>query len=99
MSDHLTEGWPLGPTGVVYMDGTAGYHVRHYDKPGILAVPELTPDQAQAIRDVVAARIAGLLHEAWEEGQKAGVTNQWNWDGWRHDPAAIENPYPKVSES
>lgn len=57
MSDYLTEGWPLGPTSTVYMNGKSVYHVRHYGKPGIVATVELSQEQAEAIRQVVEERI------------------------------------------
>lgn len=41
--------------------------------------------------------ITSIKRAAWDEGQKAGVTNRNNWDGWRHEPAEITNPYEEGS--
>lgn len=64
MSDYLTDGWPLGHTSTVYMSGQSVYDVREYGKPGVLARPVLSGDEAQIIRDVVEHRINQAKAEA-----------------------------------
>lgn len=77
MSDHLTEDWPLSHSSSVYMDGTATYLVRRYGKPGVLAYPKLSAQEAQAIRKVVSERIKDLEDgRAFESRARAGLAEE-----------------------
>lgn len=83
MSDYLTEGWPLGETSTMYMNGKAVYDIRRYGKPGILASVELRPEKAEWVREAVADRIREVQAEAWDEGHR--------FTG--YEPERNENPY------
>jgi hypothetical protein len=61
--NYLTEGWPLGPTSTVYMDGTGVYRVRKYDEPGILASVTISQGEADAIRKVVAEGLVDVRNK------------------------------------
>lgn len=64
MNEYVIEGWPLGPTSTVYMNGKAVYHIRQYGRQGILASVELHQREAEAIRQVVEERIRAVRVEA-----------------------------------
>ena len=64
MNEYVIEGWPLGPTSTVYMNGKAVYHIRQYGKQGILASVELHQREAEAIRRVVEELIRAVTKEA-----------------------------------
>lgn len=67
MANHLTEGWPLGPTSTVYMSGEGLYHVRRHGKPGILATVKLPFADAAAIRVVVQEALQDARAQGWNE--------------------------------
>ena len=95
MSDHLTEGWPLGPTSTVYMNGKSVYHIRQYGKPGIFASVELRQDDAEAIRMVVEERIREVREEAYDEGGKAAIERENTYGA--EEKAKFNNPYRSES--
>lgn len=60
----------------------------------------LEPDNVYAqhrahVAQALTAAGFGNQRDAWEAGQRAGVINQCNWDGNRHEPDEITNPYQK----
>ena len=71
---YLTEGWPLGPTSTVYMDGTAQYAVRRYGWAGMKQV-KLKPEQADWLRSVVLERLTHVAVDAYKAGALDSISD------------------------
>ena len=80
MGDYLRDRFPLAGTSTVYMDGTSGYNLVRFDRPGIIAPVRLSSEQAEAFEQAVQAARA----EAWDEGYDYATNGKWG-------PG--ENPY------
>lgn len=85
MADYLRDRFPLAGTSTVYMDGTSGYDLVRFDRPGIIAPVRLSLEQAAAFRQAVQAARA----EAWDEGYQASTDVELGHVA----PADAVNPY------